>query len=160
MSIYIIAAFGLIYWYAASHCALDCRDGSVFSPIAIAERDPAILAPKTLADRITRNVAEEAARQAGRVPPPRAVVSESYPPFLPLLFSLDTFLPLIPLGIEEDWAPNGNYSASLPAWLGGGFDMPWGRILVWVMVVQEILGAVLVAIAVSGFTGLLTRDER
>lgn len=148
-SVGVIAAFFAIYWTAASHCALPgCRDGSVFSPIAIAERDPTILVP-----------------QPWRTPRPLAAVSEDYPPFLPALFSLDTFLPLIPLGIEDDWAPNADFTAPGPIyWLTGGqlgtMQFPWGRVLLYLMVLQELLGAVLLAIAISGFTGLLTRDER
>lgn len=72
-------------------------------------------------------------------------VTEHYPPFQPFIYSLDVFVPILDFGMEEYYRPN----TRLPA----------GRTLYEVMVLERIVGAFLVALAITGFTGLLTRDE-
>jgi hypothetical protein len=74
-----------------------------------------------------------------------------YPAFDPLLYSFDVFLPLLDLGADRFWRPNEH-------WTPAGF--PLGRALQWATALQQVLGALLVSLAVTGFTGLLTREER
>ncbi len=64
-----------------------------------------------------------------------------YPAFNPWFYSLDLFIPILDLGSDAYWRP-----ISLAGYV--------------LSVIEQILGAFLVALAVTGFTGLLTRDER
>ncbi|MEM7216020.1 MAG: hypothetical protein AAF423_10795 [Pseudomonadota bacterium] len=67
-------------------------------------------------------------------------VNIHYPEFNPWLYSLDQFIPILNLGMDTYWRP----------------DNRWLYIL---SVFEQLLGAVLVALTITGFTGLLTRDE-
>jgi hypothetical protein len=69
-----------------------------------------------------------------------------YPSFDPLMYSLDVFLPFVDLGMEKYWRAN---STTWP-----------GVLLYYLSVLEGIIGAVLISLVVTGFTGLLTRDER
>jgi hypothetical protein len=69
-----------------------------------------------------------------------------YPRFDPLMYSLDVFLPLVDLGIEKYWRVNTG------TWLGVG--------LYYLSILEGIIGAILLLLIVTGFTGLLTRDEK
>jgi hypothetical protein len=69
-----------------------------------------------------------------------------YPRFDPLMYSLDVFLPLVDLGIEKYWRANTG------TWLGVA--------LYYLSVLEGIIGAALLLLIVTGFTGLLTRDEK
>lgn len=71
---------------------------------------------------------------------------ELYPRFDPLMYSLDVFLPFVDLGIEKYWRVN--------------TITQFGKLLYYLSVLEGIVGAVLVSLTVTGFTGLLTRDER
>ncbi len=63
-----------------------------------------------------------------------------YPDFNPWLYSLDQFIPLLDLGMAGFWRPAGHW-------------------LYIASVVEQFIGAFLVALSITGFTGLLTRDE-
>lgn len=83
-------------------------------------------------------------------------LSRVYPDFNPLLYSLDVFVPVLDLGMEAYWRPNPNH-------LRSGFgDSSWmiGSILYWLTIVQRFVGAILIAIMVTSFTGLLTREDK
>jgi hypothetical protein len=69
----------------------------------------------------------------------------TYPSFDPLLYSVDLFLPLLDAGVERFWRANSR------TWLG--------TVLFVITILEQILGAILVSLIVTGFTGLLTRDE-
>lgn len=69
-----------------------------------------------------------------------------YPRFDPLMYSLDVFLPLVDLGVEKYWRVNTG------TWLGVG--------LYYLSILEGIIGAILLLLIVTGFTGLLTRDEK
>lgn len=69
-----------------------------------------------------------------------------YPRFDPLMYSLDVFLPLVDLGIEKYWRVNTGTRL--------------GVALYYLSVLEGIIGAALLLLIVTGFTGLLTRDER
>jgi len=79
-----------------------------------------------------------------------------YPDFNPLLYSLDVFVPVLDLGMDAYWRPNPNHLR--PA--GKDYDWMVGSILYWLTLVQRFMGAMLIAIMVTSFTGLLTREDR
>jgi len=92
-----------------------------------------------------------------------------YPAFNPWLYSLDSFVPLFDLGMERYWRARDSYSVSLPSPLtftyGEGrtvtlSGIPVGHLLIWLYVAQKFLGAILIALIVTGFTGLLSREEK
>ena len=93
--------------------------------------------------------------------------ASKYPAFNALIYSLDTLLPFPELGMESFWRPNTN------AWVKFGTrlepssnsvlsetQIPIGWVLYVLSMVESVVGALLVAIAITGFTGLLTRDEK
>jgi hypothetical protein len=69
-----------------------------------------------------------------------------YPRFDPLMYSLDVFLPLVDLGVEKYWRVNTGTRL--------------GVALYYLSVLEGIIGAALLLLIVTGFTGLLTRDEK
>ena len=75
----------------------------------------------------------------------------AYPAFSPVFYSLDMFVPFMDLGSEGYWRAN------VRAYRGA---VPIGWLLYVLVVFERFLGAILIAIAVTGFTGLLTRDEK
>ncbi len=95
-----------------------------------------------------------------------------YPEFRPFAFSLDLFVPLLDLGSEGYW--RANTAAGIP-WgftknpfleIGIGKhrivlapEFPVGWLLYVLSVIQVILGSIFIAITITGFTGLLTRDD-
>jgi len=99
---------------------------------------------------------------------PGAAAAGGYPAFSPALYSLDAFVPLLDLGGERYW--QANTQARLPlrspvlAYADGtpilGAAVPVGWLLHILFVLERIVGAILIAIAVTGFTGILTRDDR
>ena len=92
---------------------------------------------------------------------------KAYPELNALLYSADAFLPLLDLGTEPYWRPNTSAWVKLPYPVLTSFDrilisenFPIGWILYILSIIETIVGALIVAVAVTGFTGLLTRDER
>jgi hypothetical protein len=63
-------------------------------------------------------------------------LTETYPPFNALIYSLETFVPLVKLGMSEFWAPHRGPS----------------RLYLWVHI---ILGWVLTTLWFAGLTGLI-----
>ncbi|MCW5724519.1 MAG: hypothetical protein KIS81_06145 [Maricaulaceae bacterium] len=89
-----------------------------------------------------------------------SLLSARYPHFNPVLYSLDTFIPLLDLGTERYWRANDNYrpwAVEIGPWTLRG---SWGQALHWLYLIQEIIGAILVALTITGFTGLLTREDK
>lgn len=86
-----------------------------------------------------------------------AIVAEFYPRFNPLQFSLGTFIPLFELGSESFWRVNTRAELSLGG-RAAGINVQLGALLYWIYVFERILGAVMIAIAITGFTGMLARD--
>ncbi|GJE17415.1 hypothetical protein [Methylobacterium marchantiae] len=68
-----------------------------------------------------------------------------YPAFDPLAYSFDTFMPLFDAGTDRFWRVN------TASWQGVA--------LYYFSIAEQIEGAVLVSLIITGFTGLLTRDE-
>lgn len=88
-----------------------------------------------------------------------------YPAFGHIAYSLDAFVPLFDFGTETYWRPNALAWADIMLdWPGlaqpTALKIPLGYLLHWLFIVERFLGAILIAIAVTGFTGLLTRDEK
>ena len=65
----------------------------------------------------------------------------AYPAFNPFLYSLDVFIPILDLGMDDFWRPKTNW-------------------LYLLAVLEEFLGAFLVALAITGFTGLLSKEDQ
>ena len=91
-------------------------------------------------------------------------LSRVYPDFNPLLYSLDVFVPVLDLGMDRYWRPNPNHLR--PAWgetlwmTGSALYWMTGSALYWLTILQRFLGAILIAIMVTSFTGLLTREDK
>jgi hypothetical protein len=73
----------------------------------------------------------------------RPQISKDYPKFNGFVYSVETFVPLLKLGIGEHWSPNAN--------LGG----PYGSLLRGYMWLHIILGWVLGTLWIGGLTKLL-----
>ena len=69
-----------------------------------------------------------------------------YPQFDPFMYSLDVFLPLVDLGTEKYWRANTTTGV--------------GTVVYYLSIFEAFIGAVMLLLIVTGFTGLLTRDER
>lgn len=78
-------------------------------------------------------------------------VSKDYPKFNALVYSLETFVPIVKLGIAEHWEPNGNRDAYFVerSWLMTGGCL---RSYLWFHI---IAGWVLTTLWVGGITGLV-----
>lgn len=127
-----IVAFGFIYQLASLDCEKrGCLDATVFVPV-----------------------------MAGDVETPSTGdLASIYPSFGPFHYSLDLFIPIFDLGMESYWHANTNHKYHLD--LGGEMKLlvNTGMWLDWIAVFERILGALMVALAISGFTGLLTRSD-
>lgn len=101
-------------------------------------------------------------------------LATAYPPFNPLGFSFDAFVPFVSSGHAEHWRPNARWMplAEVPLpdigpWRGrpgkdGAAPLPvltitGGGLLQIAYIVEKLLGLVLASLAVTGFTGLLKR---
>ena len=80
-------------------------------------------------------------------------LSELYPKFNPFVYSLETFVPLLQLGISKSWVPNANRSGSLRL---GGLVLPISgsllRVYLWFHI---IAGWILTTLWVGGLMGLV-----
>ena len=75
-----------------------------------------------------------------------------YPSFNPLIYSLDTFLPIVDLDQASKWQPNDHRTCS-------SFDrgVPCGLLLRWYLWVQILMGWLLTTLGVAAITGLVRR---
>lgn len=111
--------------------------------------------------------------QWGTVAP--ETIDANYPRFDPLSYSLGSFVPLFDLGSEGYWRANADAGIwfEMPIWLGPPkvekgapnrwaftLSWSWGLTFYWLFIFERIVGGILIAIAITGFTGFLTRDER
>jgi hypothetical protein len=78
-------------------------------------------------------------------------VRPGYQPFNAFVYSLDTFLPIITLGLKDRWMPNPNLKPR--EW----HFINWGGALRWYFWVHLLLGWVLITLFVAGFTGIIRR---
>jgi len=84
-------------------------------------------------------------------------ISEDYPKFNALVYSLETFVPLLKLGVSEYWTPNAKRGAPLD--LGAlnkhGFRTNWGSAIRDYMWLHIILGWVLTTLWIGALAGLV-----
>ena len=86
-------------------------------------------------------------------PPNQRPIAESYPRFSAVVYSLESFTPLLKLDQSSNWAPNANRGT--PLHLGRlrlGTTGSWLRLYLWVHI---ILGWVLTSLWVGSITGLV-----
>jgi hypothetical protein len=80
-------------------------------------------------------------------------VSDDYPRFNAFIYSLETFVPLVKLQVEQYWIPNANRGAEIHV---GKFVLPKsGAVLRWYLWFHIIAGWILTTLWVGGLTGVL-----
>jgi len=72
-----------------------------------------------------------------------AVVSKLYPNFYAVVYSLDTFVPIIDFGQARNWTPNPDQNAF------------WGKFLLVYLWIHILMGWVLSTLLVIGFSGIV-----
>ena len=84
-------------------------------------------------------------------------VRDTYPKFNAFVYSMETFVPLLKLGIGEHWTPNAHRGLKLPVgWLSLiGFPGTTGSLLRYYLWFHIIIGWVLTTLWVGGLTGLV-----
>lgn len=137
MAVFILLFAG-VWWGAAQRCERpDCKDETVF-----------VMALK------------------GNFGQDDNKAEANYPPFSPLAYSLDVFLPFVNLGFEEHWRPK---LAAGPAFEWQSPPLPvvgsiriganFGSVLTVLYMLEVLIGLVMTSLAVTGFTGLLRGEE-
>lgn len=98
---------------------------------------------------------------------PSVLESGGYPSFRPVAFAFDLFVPFIDFGVEPYWRSNDAALIPLSARpaRGEADDMEDavlipGGLLTLLSILLQLLGATLIAIIITGFTGLLVREDR
>jgi len=83
--------------------------------------------------------------------------SDNYPKFNALVYSLETFVPLLKLGIDEHWTPNANSGGPLKIVSFGALRLSTttGGLLRCYLWFHIIAGWVLTTLWVGGLTGLV-----
>jgi hypothetical protein len=133
-----IMVFADLYAIMALSCGLaDCTDGSVFVPARVGD----VLLPVEI------TTGSEAMAQ----------LADKYPPFSGLFYSIGVFVPVIDLGSDSYWTPNMRYGPLAICGLTLPFTL--GNLAFLAVLAERIIGAFLIAVALTGFTGLLTKDE-
>lgn len=144
ISIVLILSCALVYDGATIACDTPtCREGEVFIPMTAND----IWTPNTELEKL------------GERP---------YRSFDPLLFSMDTFIPLVDFGPAGKWTVNNTaghvFTASdhLPPLKGSKFDFSFGRLgtlLTFIVVLERILGAFLTAYLAIGLRNLVVDQK-
>lgn len=155
-SAYVITAFALLYGGFAWTGPMP--DGgytplagyTAAGPASDANANPPPVFIRAEADDVT------AATNINDLAQADPFLSRVYPDFNPLLYSLDVFVPVLDLGMDRYWRPNPNHLR--PAW--GETLWMTGSFLYWLTILQRFLGAILIAIMVTSFTGFLTREDK
>jgi hypothetical protein len=81
-------------------------------------------------------------------------LSENYPKFNALVYSLDVFMPIVDFYQKSYWLPNANRGAEIPL-----VFLKTGALLRWYFWLHIVAGWVLTSLWVAGFTGLVRRLE-
>jgi hypothetical protein len=81
-------------------------------------------------------------------------LSENYPKFNALVYSLDVFVPIVDFHQKSYWLPNANRGAEIPL-----VFLKTGALLRWYFWLHIVAGWVLTSLWVAGFTGLVRRLE-
>jgi hypothetical protein len=88
------------------------------------------------------------------------VKKANYPKFQPLLYSMDTFLPIVNLGQKDYWAPNVNSGvAQIPVSRSLILKFTWGSALRAYLIVHIIFGWIFTTLWVAGLTGLVRKQN-
>lgn len=90
-----------------------------------------------------------------------AALDATYPEFNALAYSFDLFVPIVDFGHREFWRPNTRYApvTALDVPVLGQTELTVGQGLYLLTIVEMLLGLILTSLAVTGFTGLIGRDE-
>jgi hypothetical protein len=80
-------------------------------------------------------------------------LNETYPKFNACIYSLETFVPLVKLGVGDYWIPNAHGGATLR--VGKNGLLKFGSLLRCYFWFHIIAGWVLTTLWVGGFTGLI-----
>lgn len=98
---------------------------------------------------------------------PDVVEGGGYPSFRPVAYAFDLFVPFIDFGVEPYWRTNDAARIPLRARPADGKDLPGdtailipGGLLTMLSILLQLVGATLIAIIITGFTGLLVREDR
>jgi len=83
-------------------------------------------------------------------------VSEDYPAFNAVVYSIDVFLPIIDLHQQRYWLPNANRGHEVPLLI---CKCKAGALLRWYFWAHIILGWVLSSLWIASVTGLVRRLE-
>jgi sRNA-binding regulator protein Hfq len=83
-------------------------------------------------------------------------LSEDYPKFNALVYSLDVFVPIVDFHQKSYWLPNANRGAEIPLVV---FKCQTGALLRWYFWLHIVAGWVLTSLWVAGFTGLVRQLE-
>ncbi|AFZ22507.1 hypothetical protein Cylst_0130 [Cylindrospermum stagnale PCC 7417] len=84
-------------------------------------------------------------------------VSEDYPVFNPLLYSIDVFLPIVDLHQESHWLPNSKPGSDKNFLF---LKIPSGQIIRRYFWLHIVLGWILTSLSVAGFTGLVRSQNK
>ena len=84
----------------------------------------------------------------------RQRLKETYPKFNALIYSMETFVPLVKLAVEQYWIPSADRGGTIRA---GNQAFTWGGLLRCYLWFHIIAGWILTTLWVGGFTGLLKR---
>jgi hypothetical protein len=84
-------------------------------------------------------------------------VSAEYPKFNAFVYSVETFVPFLKLGMEDRWSPNPHLGSPLPVGMLGyiGFPRNWGSLLRYYLWLHIIAGWILTSLWVGAVTGLV-----
>jgi NDP-sugar pyrophosphorylase family protein len=85
----------------------------------------------------------------------KAVSGENHVKFEPLVYSVDSFLPIIDLKEKGEWIPNPNKGHVIIKY--PGHDFRWGDLLRIYFWVHTVFGWILTTLWVAGFTGLVRK---
>jgi len=141
----VVLLFAGVWSWAASHCT---QTGCFDEQVFVTSRQDAY-SPERFASR--------------------------YPPFHPVAYSFDVFVPFVSFGYEDHWRPNVSHGAlvtwrlpHMPAFIGGETEkerifanvtITTGGILYALVIVEKILGLILTSLMLTGFTGLLRSHD-
>jgi hypothetical protein len=75
--------------------------------------------------------------------------------FCSLIYSVDTFVPLVDLGEDRHWTPDPNRGR--PLFQVGWFEMRYGEVLRYYLVLQRLFGWVFTTLLIAALSGLIRR---
>ncbi|MGF1488661.1 MAG: hypothetical protein ACFBSE_16375 [Prochloraceae cyanobacterium] len=84
------------------------------------------------------------------LPSQSSMISENYPTFNPLFYSLDVFLPIVDLSQQNYWLPSSNRGKNIKF-----LNIQTGVLLHWYYWFHIIAGWFLTTLFVTAFTGLI-----